>query len=546
MLGVSTPPLSPLVSRNRTGSVPPELARVLPNPPCVINGNYQLPEKNNFIIPQSTIKIKRILSETLYEGIISPTEGKQIVILASLHEYYAPLDEIISSVTNIYSRRTEQKHYLPLVGISVLSDDQTTNKKQIYIINEIPTAGALSTVYELLFEKQFNLATPGKIKIAHQVATALNANPSVGLQLVSLRHVLLDSQLNVYLLNGSNHMDYTVSWQFLYCHSPHYVKAAQNAILETPSAPVLVPQREDFYSYGFFVFELFTQHRAYQSQIHNMTDEKEILNFITQVKHKNESPEYLVNLSAKFSDLCKYIHLCWDTWNKKTPTWDEALTILTSALAVRLFTNQQCLEFWQSNFPTMLSAPLHNVTMAIFEQLGGQDDPTEVTAVQILLTNIAQLPLDCDPKQESIKLREFAAAMEFIGPISTDMIGRISHLVKKQWFHGLLSREESEALLNEAKVGQYLFRFSSSEPGGYSLSMRGSRGCKHFKIQHTIDMGFFINKIEYDSLDEILFRFKKDLHLTTPCPGSPFLPIILAPANPVVPKTSNYSSFWDE
>jgi hypothetical protein len=40
--------------------------------------------------------------------------------------------------------------------------------------------------------------------------------------------------------------------------------------------------------------------------------------------------------------------------------------------------------------------------------------------------------VDSDPKTETIKLREFAATMEFLGPISKEMIDKIVHLIRKQ------------------------------------------------------------------------------------------------------------------
>ena len=51
-------------------------------------------------------------------------------------------------------------------------------------------------------------------------------------------------------------------------------------------------------------------------------------------------------------------------------------------------------------------------------------------------------------------------------------------------------------------------------------------------------IGFMMSKSEYESLDEILFRYKKSLNLTTPCPGSPFLTVFDPP-----PTFSRYTSF---
>ena len=40
------------------------------------------------------------------------------------------------------------------------------------------------------------------------------------------------------------------------------------------------------------------------------------------------------------------------------------------------------------------------------------------------------------------------------------------------WFHGLISKEEAEALLSGGDVGSYLVRFSTSARGSYAVSKR--------------------------------------------------------------------------
>jgi hypothetical protein len=90
-------------------------------------------------------------------------------------------------------------------------------------------------------------------------------------------------------------------------------------------------------------------------------------------------------------------------------------------------------------------------------------------------------------------------------------------------------------------------RFSTSKPGSYAITVHSRRGgAKHFRVYHEPGLNYLyptplsfslslasacvfdttpcrIGKTECKSLDEIIFKFKADLNLLGPCPGSPFL-----------------------
>lgn len=54
-------------------------------------------------------------------------------------------------------------------------------------------------------------------------------------------------------------------------------------------------------------------------------------------------------------------------------------------------------------------------------------------------------------------------------------------LLQQVWFHGSLSRQETQALLSSE--GDFLVRNSQGRPGGYVLSVMSDGQCKHFIIQ---------------------------------------------------------------
>eukprot|EP00043_Microstomoeca_roanoka_P009515 m.90831 g.90831 ORF g.90831 m.90831 type:complete len:264 (+) comp14605_c0_seq2:284-1075(+) len=97
-----------------------------------------------------------------------------------------------------------------------------------------------------------------------------------------------------------------------------------------------------------------------------------------------------------------------------------------------------------------------------------------------------------------------------------------------EWFHGRISREESERILmNVSDDGAFLFRESWTTPGGFSLSVRVNNKLgvhvQHFKILRD-DVGkYFLWVTKFNSLNELINYHKtssvsrgEEIFLTTP------------------------------
>lgn len=83
--------------------------------------------------------------------------------------------------------------------------------------------------------------------------------------------------------------------------------------------------------------------------------------------------------------------------------------------------------------------------------------------------------------------------------------------VFSEWFHGIISRRESERLLSNKPVGCFLIRVSESR-FGYTLSYRVQSRCKHFMIDQTRSGKFVIVGMPrvYKSLKEMVDVHKKE------------------------------------
>ncbi|XP_026074938.1 SH2 domain-containing protein 4A-like [Carassius auratus] len=72
------------------------------------------------------------------------------------------------------------------------------------------------------------------------------------------------------------------------------------------------------------------------------------------------------------------------------------------------------------------------------------------------------------------------------------------------WFHGIISREQAEALLNEGEPGDFLVRVSE-RIFGYVLSYRSSEGVKHLLIDASESCYMLLgDQIRFSSLTELL------------------------------------------
>ncbi|KAK2871542.1 hypothetical protein QQF64_002746 [Cirrhinus molitorella] len=72
------------------------------------------------------------------------------------------------------------------------------------------------------------------------------------------------------------------------------------------------------------------------------------------------------------------------------------------------------------------------------------------------------------------------------------------------WFHGIISREQAEALLNEGEPGYFLVRVSE-RIFGYVLSFRSSEGIKHLLIDASENCYMLLgDQIRFNSLSELV------------------------------------------
>lgn len=83
------------------------------------------------------------------------------------------------------------------------------------------------------------------------------------------------------------------------------------------------------------------------------------------------------------------------------------------------------------------------------------------------------------------------------------------NLNDKIWYHGVMSRQQCDQLLNgHADDGDFMIRNSETNVGDFSVSLKAPVRNKHFRV-HYVDDCFCIGQRKFDSLDELVEHYKR-------------------------------------
>jgi len=227
-------------------------------------------------------------------------------------------------------------------------------------------------------------------------------------------------------------------------------------------------------------------------------------------------------------NLGKLIKKCWTTDPTKRPAFSDIVglfDLITLGALVNLgpHEDKNGLKLWKTFFMTKeglkCKVTFDEFCKAYCEAGKFAYDP-EDTKFKCLKAVLAKT-------DDSVLIEDYGALLQRFGPLDDfeEMLKRIVSLLKKTWFHGEISSEDSEKIVMARDNGTFLVRFSS-DPGSYAVTAKTSSGkLKHFRIHHKAGLDYLIGQIECKSLDEIIKKYHKELGLKTAAPGSPYEPL---------------------
>jgi len=274
----------------------------------------------------------------------------------------------------------------------------------------------------------------------------------------------------------------------------------------------------DIYSFALIVWELITRKSPF-GDIHTI---EELVENVVNKEIRPEIPEGTpVNLG-------KLIKKCWTGDPTKRPAFSDIVglfDLISLGALVNLgpHEDKNGLKLWKTFFMTKEGLK-YNVSFEEFckayceaGKLTYEAEDTKFKCLKAVLVR----------KDDIVTIEEYGALLQRFGPLDdfAGFLDRIVSLLKKTWFHGDISSEDSEKIVMSRDNGTFLVRFSS-DPGSYAVTAKTSAGkLKHFRIHHKAGLDYLIGQIECKSLEEIIKKYHKELGLKSPAPGSPYEPL---------------------
>jgi len=420
-------------------------------------------------------------------------------------------------------------------NVALFMGASTTTPGKLMICTEL-----LKTDLEtLIMDKTRPLSLITRLRMAKDAALGLcwlhSANPAI---------IHRDVKTSNFLVDEHNHVkvcDFGLSQ--LKPRGAHLIDANRHA-RGTPlwmSPEVLLgrefDEKADIYSFALVLWQIVTRKDLFPEY-------DNIRTYVHAVTAQGVRPPLPKDVPRIVTDLLQ------DAWNadpSKRPPLAEIVARLDSAVQEVAIPDDAARMWWRMNFGVQEAVPWSRFYTAYGTVLGLEekgDDPQKPTIP----------PLDRLPPETAFSLRCFHALLTCAtkaGSVSGDSMVTVERfgsviswlgawledkttfpvlardLCRQPWFHGDLSVSESAERMAQQPRGTFLVRFSSSEPGCYTISRMADAGkISHTRIiqRHDKDAPgkFIIKDSAYASLKDLITGQRSSLELLLPCPGAPY------------------------
>lgn len=287
-------------------------------------------------------------------------------------------------------------------------------------------------------------------------------------------------------------------------------------------------EKADVFSFAVVLWELVTNKKPYEEEQFESLDE-----IYDHVVIDGARPKLPAECPPQLSELIKK---CWDTDPAKRPTFQSIIDshLLDEVIvdAIISNTNQDARAFWKKCFTEkdeILEAvkwktfirELVTFCKIEFPQGSVIDDQIEVKSLKLVLAN----------KEDVVTIENFSRALEWFGPFTLDrqFMDNVQDTISISGFFGDISSQEAEQIMAGKKAGQYMVRFSTQQPGFYTITaMSEENALKHYRIKHKAGLGFLLGNAEYPSLPKLIKANRKELYLKRAVKGSKYSQLFVA------------------
>jgi serine/threonine protein kinase len=328
----------------------------------------------------------------------------------------------------------------------------------------------------------------------------------------------------------------------------------------------------DVYAYGIVLWEIITRQEPYP-EVQSFDELVEL------VVVRNERPLFPPDTPRSLIELAAR---CWHRSRSQRPPFAEILESLTDVIIDGVLIDQRACTFWKrrlyeqdtvpwETFRDNLADELHlklpkdgiawRCLLALIAVAGGgaeavQRDKHGVGSGAALRramshsisptgSNASSVAIACaaaDKKDEIVvHMSDFGRLLQYMGPLDAMFVENIEAIVRKRWFWGDVPTAESEALVQKCGKGSFLVRFSTSDVGGFAITVLSKGGrTKHFRIGHKRNE-FTLGQQTRSSIFELVDAFGKELFMIQPCSDHPFSPLY----RQTVVNTAQMSAYFD-
>lgn len=454
-------------------------------------------------------------------------------------------------------------------NVALFMGASTTTPGKLMICSEL-----LRTDLEtLLLDRAHALPLITRLRMAQDAALGLcwlhGANPAIVHRDVKPSNFLVDEHMRVKVC------DFGLSQ--LVPRGTHLVDPARRA-RGTPlwMSPEVLLGREfdakaDIYSYGLVLWQILTRQELFPEQ-------SNLGAFVRAVTRDNLRPPLPPRLAPELAAL---LQACWATDPASRPSAADIVARLDAAIRALAIPNPAARTWWSRTFASLdavswqrfASAYCAHHSVSVSAHLQPSSSNAEDTAVLTFgasergdvdesnsqmkgLCNDeepqeSELDLAClrallmgttGEDSDSVTMERFGSVVAWLGNWDSEgnscleLGRRARELCQQPWFHGDLTVADACDRLVQQGPGTFLLRFSSSEPGSFTISRVDANGTvRHHRITPRSSNGtgkrFAVADTACATLADLVHVMRAELQLFVPCPGSPYLHLFVPQAS---------------